>query len=328
MAAFAPARILARCRYNCTYTPAAVAAPKPVDAMLNWSLLALKLSARLPLPVSHACGSAAGWLASWLPIEQTHVADVNLAICFPELLPRERRRLRRQSMAHLGCMITESGRMWLRPAEETLALVREVRGREQLEAAWQQGRGLILASPHIGCWEIAGLWCSRHFPMHSMYKPQPGAIDDIIRQSRERAGARLVPTDASGVRGLLKALRQQEAVGILPDRAAKTGSVFSPFFGRERLTPTLASKLALRTGAPVIFAMGERLPWGRGYRLHFVPAEPEIASPDEKTAARALSQSLEKCIRSLPGQYWWTYKLFRRPPPGLKKPYKKKNTNA
>lgn len=295
---------------------------------MNRTLLGLKLSARLPLAVNHLIGGTLGWIASWLPIEHVHVADVNLAICLPEFDARTRRRLRRRSMSHLGRLITESGRMWLRPADEALSLVREIRGRDALEAAWQQGRGLILASPHIGCWEIAGLWCSRHFPMHTMYRPQPGAIDEIIRESRARDGARLVPTDASGVRALLKALRQQQAVGILPDRAAKTGSVFAPFFGRERRTPTLASKLAARTGAPVVFVMGERLPWGRGYRLHFLPGDPDIASPDERTAARALNRSLEQCIRVLPEQYWWSYKLFRRPPPGLKKPYAKKNTNA
>jgi Kdo2-lipid IVA lauroyltransferase/acyltransferase len=299
---------------------------KPLDTMADWNLLALKLSARLPLPVSHALGSMSGWLASWLPIEQVHVADINLARCFPELDARTRRRLRRRSMAHLGKMVAESGRIWLRPADETLDLVCEMHNREIIEQAWGEGRGLILASPHIGCWEIAGLWCSRHFPLHSMYKPQPGPIDEIIRKSRSRGGATLVPTNPGGVRALLRALRRKEAVGILPDRAAKTGSVFAPFFGHERLTPTLASKLALRTDAPIIFVVGERLPWGRGYRLHFVPGDPEIASPDEKTAARALNQSLEKCIRMLPEQYWWTHKMFRRPPPGLKKPYKKKKT--
>ena len=260
--------------------------------MINWSLLGLKLSSRLPLPLSHALGGAAGWLVSWLPTKPTGVADINLAMCFPELDDRARRRLRRRSMTHLGRMVAESGRIWLRPADDTLALVREVRGREIVEQAWEEGRGLILASPHIGCWEIAGLWCSRHFPLHTMYKPQRGPIDAVIRDSRARDGATLVRTDASGVRSLLKALRRQQAVGILPDRAGRVGSLHADFFGHPLLTPVLANKLAARTNAPVVFALGERLPRGRGYRLHFLRADEDIASPDEQTGARALNRSL------------------------------------
>lgn len=292
--------------------------------MVNWSLLALKLSARLPLPVSHFIGGTVGWLASWMPIKPTRTADINLAICFPELAAFERRRLRRQAMANLGKMVLESGRIFLQPAPQTLSLIRQTSGTEMLEQAYREGRGMILATPHIGCWEMAGLWCGWNYPISSLYKPQPGAVNDIILESRERGGGRMFPTDTSGVRALLKALRRHEVVGILPDRSGRVGSVHAPFFGHPLLTSTLAPKLAARSGAPVFFAVCERLPCGRGYHLRFFPGDPEIGSPDEKTAAAALNRSVEKCIRTRPEQYWWTFKMFRRQPPGHSNPYKQK----
>lgn len=290
--------------------------------MINWSLLGLKLSALLSLPLSHTLGGAAGWLVSWLPTKPARVADINLAMCFPELDDRSRRRLRRRSMAHLGKMVAESGRIFLQPAEQTLDLIRETSGTELVEQAYREGRGMILATPHIGCWEMAGLWCGWHYPISSLYKPQPGALNEVILKSRERGGGHMFPTDTGGVRALLKALRRHEVVGILPDRAGRVGSVHAPFFGHPLLTSTLAPKLAARTGAPVFFALCERLPRGRGYHLHFSPGDPEIGNPDENIATAALNRSVEKCIRTCPEQYWWTYKIFRRTPPGMEKPYR------
>ena len=43
-----------------------------------------------------------------------------------------------------------------------------------------------------------------------------------------------------------------------------------PFFGRPAYTMTLAARLT-ETGATTLLAWGERLPKGRGYRLHFRP---------------------------------------------------------
>jgi KDO2-lipid IV(A) lauroyltransferase len=80
----------------------------------------------------------------------------------------------------------------------------------------------------------------------------------------------------------------------------------------------LLSRLAAKTGAPVIFAYAERLPRGRGWHLHFLPAPPEIGQGDSEASAAAVNAMVERCVRAAPEQYQWIYKRFRVRPPGEK----------
>jgi KDO2-lipid IV(A) lauroyltransferase len=150
-----------------------------------------------------------------------------------------------------------------------------------------------------------------------MYRLQGSLWDDVMKRGRERFGAKLVPSDRGGVRELLEALRRGDSIGVLPDQDPPEGSgVFAPFFGIAAHTPVLASRLAHRTGAAVLYVFAERLGWGRGFVLHIVPAPAEVADADEAPACAALNQGLEDCIRRFPAQYWWGYARFRRRPPG------------
>jgi len=285
--------------------------------MGNANLALVKLAAHLPLPVCHALGGALGWLASVVPNGARRVTDVNLRLCLPEQPARERRRLRRASLMHTGRMALESGRIWLGPTGPATRMVRDTPGIEHLDRAWAGGRGVILAAPHLGCWEVLVQYLAARYPLTVLYRPQGGGLDEVMRQGRGRTGATLVSTDRSGVRSLLAALQRGEAVGILPDRdGGREGGIYAEFFGQPANTSTLVPKLAARTGAAVVFVYGERLPRGRGYRVHCRPGSAAIGAADPVAGARALNRDLEACIRELPEQYWWSYKRFRRAPPG------------
>ncbi|MCC6561456.1 MAG: lipid A biosynthesis acyltransferase, partial [Xanthomonadales bacterium] len=77
---------------------------------------------------------------------------------------------------------------------------------------------------------------------------------------------------------------------------------------------TLLSRLAEKTGAPVVFGFARRLPGGRGFDLHFLPADAAIASTDRVTAVTALHRGIEACVRLAPTQYQWTYKRYSAQP--------------
>jgi KDO2-lipid IV(A) lauroyltransferase len=163
--------------------------------------------------------------------------------------------------------------------------------------------------------------------MTILYKPpKQAALDDPIREGRARFGAAVVPTDASGVRALLRGLKNAEAVGILPDQEPTEGEgVFAPFLGHPALTMTLPMRLIARTRgerqARVFLTITERLPHGRGFRQHFMPAEEAIYSDDMQRAAAALNRGVEACIRIAPAQYQWSYKRFRQRPEGQAEVY-------
>ncbi len=187
-------------------------------------------------------------------------------------------------------------------------------------------QGLIVLSPHLGCWEIAGLYLASRGSVTSLYRPPRKALfEPIIKHARERSGAELVPTDAQGVRRLYKVLQAGGVTGILPDQQpdSNKGAVFAPFFGVPALTMLLVNRLVRKTGAKVVFCYAERLPAGRGFHIHYLPAASDLAADDPMTAAQALNQGVESCIRLAPEQYQWSYKRFKDQPAGSTSPYRK-----
>ncbi|MDD3528432.1 MAG: lysophospholipid acyltransferase family protein [Gallionellaceae bacterium] len=275
---------------------------------------AWRLLAALPLPVLHALAWLAGMLVFPWSRRARDVTD-NLrqaGLDRPEVVRRAR--------VGIARMLFESLAVWLRPFPEAMALVREVRGWEHVEAARAAGRGIVVLEPHLGNWELGGLYLGQFIPVTFLYRParQPG-LAALMRRGRERGGVRLATPDMRGVRAMLQALKRGEGVGVLPDQVASKGDgVWAPFFGRPAYTPTLAFRLLQSTGAVPLILFCERLPWGRGFRLHVVPAPAFAADP--ATAARQLNACLEDLIRCHPDQYLWTYRRYKRPsgapPPG------------
>ncbi len=297
---------------------------------MNLRVAYLRIMAYVPLPISHLLGKTLGLVLAVLPTPMRRSAEINLAHCFPELDEASRRRLCRRSLMHFGCVVTESARIWLRDRQTVLGMVREVVGGEHIERAIAEGKGIVFCSPHLGCWEITSIYVAARFPIRltAMYRPQSGKVDQLILAGRQHLGARLVPADQQGVKILLSALRRGEAVGILPDQDARYGGVFVNFFGIPANTPALPARLAARSKAPVIIAVGERLPWGRGFRLHLRPASARVADPDPVVGTQVLNDEIERWVREFPEQYWWSYRRFRRRPPGVARVYPRKRRPA
>jgi KDO2-lipid IV(A) lauroyltransferase len=272
----------------------------------------------LPLPVIHWFGNVVGRALMLFANDMRRVASINIQRCFPDWTIQQQRVLLAECLQETAKAILEVGVLWLQPLSRVLPLVREVSGQSLLSQAMAKGNGVILAIPHLGTWEVVGLYGSSHWPMTSLYRPprQP-SLNGIMHQGRERAGATLVPTDAGGVRALYKALDRGELVAILPDQdPGRVGGVFAPFFGMQANTMTLLARLASKTGATVLMAYAERLPKGRGYHLHFEETDAALITGDEIQQATRLNQAVEQCILQHPAQYQWGYKRFKTRPKG------------
>lgn len=274
----------------------------------------MRLLAALPLPVLHALGWLAGGLVfPWLRRAGDVTDNLRQAgLGHPAVTRRARIGVAR--------MLIESLAVWLRPFPKAMTLVREVRGWEHVEAARAAGKGILALEPHLGNWELGGLYLGQFIPVTFLYRPAPQDwADELTRRGRERGGVRLATPDMKGVRAMLQALKRGEGVGVLPDQVASKGDgVWAPFFGRPAYTPTLAFRLLQSTGAVALILFCERLAWGRGFRLHVLPA-PDF-STDPVEAAGQLNRCLEDLIRQYPDQYLWTYRRYKRPkgapPPG------------
>ena len=273
-----------------------------------------KLLARLPLPLLHGIGIVLGWLIYWAPGRHSARMRNNLfasGLCTPG---RDCRRLLRRTIGEAGKSITELLPMWLGSYDRALKLVRGTSGWEGIDAARAAGKGVMLLSPHIGCFEIIGQYSAERHPFTAMYRPPRQAVlDDMMKAGRQRGQATLVPTDLSVVRAQLAALKRHEAIGILPDQVATGGDgVWAPFFGRPAYTPTLVASLQRKTGAAAFFIAAERLSWGRGYHIHVYPLDAPL--PEDKTAAATLiNRGVEDIVRRFPAQYLWSYNRHKRP---------------
>ncbi len=277
-------------------------------------IVLFKLLAWLPLPVLHGIGIVLGWLIYWAPGRHARRMRNNLfasGVCGPS---RDCRRLLRHAVSESGKAIAELPAVWLRPYASVLKLVRGLEGWQHLDAAHAAGKGIILISPHIGCFEIISLYYASLHPFTAMYKPPRKAVlAKLMRMGRERGQATLVPTDLSGVRAQLAALKRHEAIGILPDQVATGGDgVWAPFFGRPAYTPTLVASLQRKTGAAAFFVAAERLSWGRGFRLHVLPLG-EALPEDKARAAARINQGVEDVVRRFPAQYMWSYNRYKQP---------------
>ncbi len=286
----------------------------------------LRLTAALPLSWSHRLGALLGGLLWWIPNPLRRIAERNLALCFPEQPVAERNPLLRRNLLETGKGLLELGPLWLWPGQRVLRLIQEpVIGEEELAAAMNRKQGVILITPHLGAWELAGLYYSSRYPLTILSRPSRIGLDAISRRGRGRLGGRVVATDAGGLRALLIALRRGEVLGILPDQ--DTGGVgdgeglFAPFFGIAAGTMTLVSRLVLKNRTPVFLTWAERLPRGQGYALH-LRALPEVtAAASLQASVAALNQGVEAAVRTLPEQYLWAYKRFKTRPPGEPKLY-------
>ncbi len=289
----------------------------------------LRTLALLPLPVAHGLGAMVGQLVAWLPTELRRVTDTNLALCFPEMPSAQRRRLTTASLREMGKQLLETGIVWYCGEKRLQRLVVNPDSLDRIASHWPAGRGLLLAGPHLGNWELVSLYVNRRFRVHNLYRPpRQRDLEPLLVEVRERTGARSLPATPNGIRTLYRALKEGGLVGILPDQEPKDSGHFAPFFAMQAKTMTLLCQMASRTGAPVLFTFMERLPWGRGFRLHVVPAPAGIDDPDAAVATAALNKGVEQCVRMAPHQYQWSYKRFRQQPDGKPNPYKTRHASA
>ncbi|MET0232536.1 MAG: lipid A biosynthesis acyltransferase [Rhodanobacteraceae bacterium] len=290
--------------------------PAPSNApRLAWPVALLYAFLRaagfLPLSAVHALGAALGH-AMWLfGGRARRIAERNLSLVITQD-GAKRRHVARASVIETGKAIAEIAAIWGRPPERALKLIREVRGADVYAAALARGNGLIVAAPHLGCWELLNYWVATQGPLSIVYRPpRQAALEPLLIRVRGHLPVEQVRAAGAGVRALYRRLAAGETVGILPDQRPKQGEgVMAPFFGVPSLTMVLLSRLARSTGATVLFTFAERLPRGAGYRIHVLEAPPGIDDADLDVACAALNRGVEQCVQLAFAQYQWTYKRF------------------
>lgn len=267
-----------------------------------------KLLSAWPLWLLHGVGAALGWavfIAS-AAYRKRFLANVNMAgLSWQQV---------RGAVAENGKLLAELPRLWL---GQPVPVVWE--GAEHVQEALDRGGGIVFLTPHLGCFEIAAQAYAERFvktgkPITVLFRPprQPW-LRELVSASRHRPGLQTAPTNLSGVKQMIKALKQGASVGLLPDQVPPQGmGMMAPFFGHEAYTMTLSVRLVQQTGATVLLVWGERLSWGRGYRVHVQPLTEKlpVGLPE---AVTAVNRAMEALVLQCPQQYLWGYARYKQP---------------
>ena len=268
----------------------------------------------LPLWLLYGLGRAVGRYNYGFRTRMARVTRRNIERCFPDWTREQQRQLEKASLRETGRLGGEIMAVWSRSLGWTHKRILRVQGLDAVKEHLARGKGLIVLAPHLGNWEVLGVYLSELGQVTNLYEPpKRQEFEALVRSSRQKAGAKLVPTNTKGVAALLQALKRGQITGILPDQTPnQAGGTFTEFFGQPAFTMTLIHKLIQRTGCAAVYGYARRVEGG--FEIVFRLVEEELYSDDEQGALRALNRGIEACVLDIPEQYQWEYKRFKKQP--------------
>lgn len=285
-----------------------------------WVVLGLlRLVVLLPFSWQMLLGRALGTPVRWILPGPRRYADINVAMCFPTMSDRARRKLVNDHFDALVMGVIEGANCWWAPDEKLRGLVR-VEGMERLHAAQAAGKPVILLSGHFTTLEIGGRLLGLHAPFSLMYRPNNNALlEEVIRRNRMKHFDDAIPRDS--VKRMLRTLKEGRSVWYAPDQSyRKQQSVTAPFFGVPAPTTSATSRIAKATGALVMPFTVTRLPRNEGYVLRIDEPLTDFPSDNIVADTSRVNQTIEESVRRAPEQYIWIHRRFKTMP-GQPDPY-------
>lgn len=278
----------------------------------RFALWALRSLARLPLSWYHALGGWLGWVVYWSSQRYASRLRENLRNAGVARDEADYRRILHSAIAETGRQGMEILPLWFRPQSQVTRLVHKCIGEEAVMQAYAEGRGVVLLTPHLGCFEISAIYAAERFPITVLYRePRIRWLDTLIVAGRGRGQEKLAPANLKGVRLLFKALRNKEAIGVLPDQVPSAGEgEWVEFFGKPAYTMTLISRLCETLDPAVFVAAAYRLPRGAGYEIEVSPVPGGLRGAG---GIRRMNAAIEALVRKHPEQYLWSYNRYKHP---------------
>nr|WP_205746342.1 LpxL/LpxP family Kdo(2)-lipid IV(A) lauroyl/palmitoleoyl acyltransferase [Dyella amyloliquefaciens] len=274
------------------------------------------LIARLPRTWLMALGGFLGQLVQRVPSPRRHIAEVNIALCFPELSKAEQAALVDAHLRDIGLMMAEFALGWMGSEQAIADVPVTIEGLEHLEIARAQGKGVLLVGGHFSHLELCARLVSQRIRISGMYRKMDSAAFEwaVLRARLDYAEAMF---DKDDIRGTVKHLRNGGTLWYAPDQDMRSkDSVFVPFFGVPAATITATHHLARLSGALVIPFFHRRLPGNAGYALRLGAPLDDFPSRDSLDDTARINLCIEEMVRAAPEQYLWVHKRFKTRPEG------------
>jgi Kdo2-lipid IVA lauroyltransferase/acyltransferase len=290
-------------------------------AEYSLALLIVRLFAAMPRRIAYPTAKTLARLGFHLARRQRRAGLRNLQMAFPELSRSARKEILRGSFENLGRLLVEFTHLpELNKGNICRFVVHD--GLENYLEGLRRGRGVIFMTAHFGAWELSSFAHAVYgYPLRFVVRPIDNPrVEKLISTYRTRSGN--IPIERrSAARDILKALRQNEAVGILFDQnTTRSEGVFAEFFGIPAATTPALALFALRTGAAVVPGF---LIWDASLRKHRLRLDPPVQLIDTGNLdhdvlenTKIFNKILEAYIRAYPDQWLWIHRRWKTRPEG------------
>ena len=300
-----------------------MSAHAPQSALREWAeyggfRVGVGLLRALPSAVVYPACAAIARTAFAFESNRAAVSLANLRIAFPDKSDAERRNIARESYAHLAWNTVDAARSttW---SDAALRERFEIVGREHVDVARAQGRGVLILVPHLGSFELTLVALAlEDVPLTVVARPLSNRrVSRDLEAARSRTGAEILVHRGAAPR-MLEALREGRAVVVVNDQyTRRSKGIFSPFFGVRASTSAGPATLSLRSGAPVVPFYTVRVASDRHRAVYLPGIEAQPTGDRRNDIARATeryNRVLESIIRQHPEQWIWGHRRFRHSP--------------
>jgi len=296
--------------------PQTVPLTRRIKRLITRGLVAAQLPVirLLPLPALRVTASTIGLMVTRLSFRRQAMMEHNLIAVFGDQMNDHRRSaVRRRSVVNVAKTMAEFLKLpWI--SDGQLSEIVSLEGREHMDAALARGKGVLLITAHFGNWELAGALLSvLGYPMNVVARD---ATDPLIGAlfGRARSSKGIKAFGRWDGRAVLRALRGNECVAILPDQHAAEGAVRNTFLGRTADTAVGPATFALRTGAQIVPAFTYRQPDDRILFRIFPPVT--ITTTGERRAdtlaiTQLINDIIGEQIMQHPEQWLWLHDRWK-----------------
>jgi phosphatidylinositol dimannoside acyltransferase len=263
-----------------------------------------------PQALRHAVAAPGGSAWFWLNARQRRAALDNYAAALDlKRTDPEVARVARRAFQNYGRMLLDFLLMGSLTKEELIKRT-DVDGLEHLDDALAQGRGVLIALPHMGSWDNTGSYGGAlGYPIMAVTARFPGSLNDAVVQTRQRYGLEVLLVGRPVVREIIQALHANRLVGLVCDQQEGPGVEVS-FFGRRAVVPSGPAALALKTRAALMPGYQYMTPAGR----HHIHLESALTWPEGETKENLMQRIVhrfEAFIRERPDQWYAFRPIFK-----------------
>ncbi|HEY2255394.1 MAG TPA: lipid A biosynthesis acyltransferase [Variovorax sp.] len=278
----------------------------------------MRALAHVPFPIVRGFGALLGRVLHGVALSRRRVVDVNLALCFADKTPAERRRIARETFVYVAQSWLDRSWLWHAPEEVVARHLKVVGAAAEIDEIANGQEPMILFAPHFYGLDAAATALTMHTarPSTTIYTTQRDPmVDQWISEGRKRFGNVITLNRVDGIKPILAGLRKGGLLYLLPDMDfGRDQTVFVPFYGVQAATVPSLSRFARLGRAKVVPVVARLTP--DGYEIEVLPAWQSFPSEDAVADTALMNRRLEGYIDTMPSQYYWVHRRFKTRPEG------------